>query len=90
MDAPRGLVVTGLRKPMSAFHFWLGDFQNAKDRAEEIRVFYVGMTRAKKRLCIVVNEQGGHDSMAGEIAIRAGLPKAVLPGIRVRRLEDPR
>ena len=88
IDATRGLLVTGMRKPVSAFFYWLSDQQLAKDREEELRVLYVGMTRARKRLCVVVNEEGGHDSAASILALRSGMPKNVLPGIKVRRLID--
>jgi len=88
IDATRGLVVTGMRKPSSAFHIWLSDQQIAKDREEELRVLYVGMTRARKRLCVVVNEEGGHESAASILALRSGMPKNVLPGLKVRRLND--
>lgn len=88
-DVTQGLVVTGLRKSNTAFYQWLRKREMEKDRAEEMRVLYVAMTRAKKRLCLVTTEEGGDDRPANIIAKRAGLPKAVLPGIKVRRLNVP-
>ena len=87
-DPPRGLIVTNLRKPSSAFHRWLSEAEAERGREEELRVLYVGMTRARRKLCVVVSQEGGHESAASLVALRAGMPKSVLPGVKVRRLGE--
>lgn len=87
-DAPKGVMVTGLDKPLSAYYSWLADKEVEQGREEELRVLYVAMTRAKTRLCLVVSEQGGHANAAEIIALRTGYPKSTLPGLKVRRLSE--
>lgn len=88
-DVNRGLVIAGMRKKNTAYFHWLRDKVSEREKSEEMRVLYVAMTRAQKRLCIVTAEDSSDDRPAHLIAKRAGLPKEVLPGIKVRRLESP-
>ncbi len=88
-EPAKGLVASGLRRPTSAFYRWLAESQVKRERDERLRVLYVGMTRAKRRLCLVVDENGGADTLAGVVAKHAGLPNNPLPGLFVRRSADP-
>jgi ATP-dependent exoDNAse (exonuclease V) beta subunit len=58
---------------------------NTVEREEQVRVLYVGMTRAKKRLCVVVSSLPSDKTPAGLVTSRMGLNDGPLPGLVVRR-----
>jgi len=58
------------------------------EKKEQLRVLYVGMTRAKKRLCIVTSPLPSDKTPAGLVTSRMGLNEGTLPGLVVRRPES--
>ncbi|MCW5943009.1 MAG: UvrD-helicase domain-containing protein [Fimbriimonadaceae bacterium] len=74
------------RAPMAAL---LAEEAAARDHQEELRVLYVGMTRAKRRLCLAVSSQADPTSAANELW-RSGTDRGKVPStIRIRK-PDPR
>lgn len=61
---------------------------NEVERKEQVRVLYVGMTRAKRRLCVVVSSLPSDKTPAGLVTSRMGLNDGTLPGLVVRRAES--
>jgi ATP-dependent exoDNAse (exonuclease V) beta subunit len=59
------------------------------EREEALRVLYVAMTRAKKRLCVVTAPSPNEKTPAGLVTARMGLTDATLPGLVVRRPLEP-
>jgi ATP-dependent exoDNAse (exonuclease V) beta subunit len=57
------------------------------EKQEQVRVLYVGMTRAKTRLCIVTSPLPSDKTPAGLVTSRMGLNDAAPPGLVVRRAE---
>lgn len=54
VDPRLPMVVAAYRKgPKPVFHAWLAKRRQDREQQEELRVLYVGMTRAEKRLCLV-------------------------------------
>ncbi|MBS1723678.1 MAG: UvrD-helicase domain-containing protein [Armatimonadetes bacterium] len=88
IDAPKGLVVAKFDRRISAAYSWLRAETGQREIEEEQRALYVAMTRARKRLCIEVAEEGGYESLASNVARLAGLPNPPHSGLRVRRLPD--
>lgn len=86
-DAPSGLVAAAPEKRCCMIN-WLHERAAQSELEESLRVLYVGMTRAKRRLCLVTSESGSHTSLAGILAKHSGLPHQVLNGVKVRRLDD--
>jgi ATP-dependent exoDNAse (exonuclease V) beta subunit len=83
VEPHNGLVVTKFGSGASLMHKYLGQKRKEREKAEEIRVFYVALTRAKCRLCICLYPPGRTESpsrMLGEV-----LGDGVPPGVRVRQ-----
>ena len=55
VDGKLGLVATKFGREESLYHKWLTNLRKDRDVAEEMRVLYVAMTRARQRLCIVAH-----------------------------------
>lgn len=87
MDPLRGLVVAGLRSSKSRFYEWLKELKSEMDFAEELRVEYVAMTRAKERLCVAVDPEAKKNTMAAIAAKLSGFPDKTHLGVKVRNLE---
>lgn len=69
VDARLGLVATKFSKEDNIFHKWLAQERKDRELAEEMRVLYVALTRAKKQLCIVAHPKPRNaNSLAGIIA----------------------
>jgi ATP-dependent exoDNAse (exonuclease V) beta subunit len=83
VDARLGLAATRFGQGTSLFHAFLADRQKTRAREEELRVLYVAMTRAKKRLCIALYPPASQDSISRRIRGMIGDPPP--SGIVVRR-----
>ena len=83
MMVPRGA------KQSSPFYVWLADERKRRNNEEEERVLYVAMTRAKRKLCVVVHPNakkvGCHARM---VARQIGLDMAASAGAKVRNSQD--
>lgn len=72
------------RHPMAAL---LANEDAERDHQEELRVLYVGMTRARRRLCIAVSSQSDPTS-AANVVWKCGTDRGRVPStIRVRKPE---
>lgn len=80
------LCTTKFGRSSSMFHEWLGSERQKREEEEEWRVMYVALTRAKEKLCIVVNPGGAGDKIGERIARLLKFRDAAPPGVRVRGL----
>ena len=85
VDARSGIAMTRFSKHDTVCWRWLFWRLDEIERSEEVRVLYVGMTRAKKKLCVVVSPSPSDATAAGMITQRLGLFDAELPGLVVRK-----
>ena len=93
---PWGWVMADARMPMVATRFpgggniyaeFLSFAEGARGSEEEWRVLYVALTRAKSRLCVVIDPRKRTDSYAGLMAKHLGFSAESHPlGVRVREL----
>lgn len=85
-----GLIATSFdaqRVPMAAM---LANDAAERDHQEELRVLYVGMTRAQRRLCVAVSSQADPTS-AANVVWKCGTDRGkVPPSIHVRKPEPRR
>lgn len=84
VDSELGLVVPKHPANKCFFYNWLATGRQQKEEDEEWRVLYVGMTRAKSRLCLAIQDTRQTACFAGILG-RDLLPRGeVPPGVRVR------
>jgi ATP-dependent exoDNAse (exonuclease V) beta subunit len=84
VDARLGLVATKFLGPSSLLVHFVEDRIKKAEQAEELRLLYVALTRAKKRLCVTMPKNPDSASLAKKISSFVG--KQPLPGIRIRAL----
>ncbi|MFY9233052.1 MAG: UvrD-helicase domain-containing protein [Fimbriimonadaceae bacterium] len=87
IDASLGLATFKMpEQPPSVFHLWLESRRHDRDEQEELRVLYVALTRAQKRLCICLHPRCNHSWLAGRICQAIGYKDtaSLPPGIKVR------
>lgn len=84
-DAATGVVGTSLRADHAPIAKWLSRVESERTREEDLRLLYVAMTRARHRLCVVVDQRdnSGHAGLVASAMMPNG---AALPGITVREL----
>lgn len=86
IDKRLGSVTAHFGGPRVAmFHEWIAERRKERERAEELRLLYVGMTRAKRRLCIVADPQARSNSVAKAVAEEMGLPDHLPTGVLERK-----
>ncbi len=68
----------------SLYHRWMAESRKEREREEELRVAYVALTRAKKRLCVLAHPGARDASLAKLIARTFGLERGAPPGVFVR------
>jgi ATP-dependent exoDNAse (exonuclease V) beta subunit len=85
IDARSGTVMTRFTKFDSVCWKQLYTRLDDIERNEQLRVLYVGMTRARKKLCLVTATSPTEKTPAGLITARMGLNDANLPGLIVRK-----
>jgi len=89
IDTKRALVVPRFGKNISPYHAWISDDRKRRQTEEEERVLYVALTRAKKKLCLVVHPQTKKAGcFARVIARNVGLDQGVPEGARLRDSQD--
>lgn len=86
IDARTGIVVTKFGKTETIAWKWMRWKLDDIERREELRVLYVGMTRAKERLCVVTSTTPNEKTPAGLVTARLGLHDDERPGLVVRSL----
>ncbi len=84
VDSRRGLIITNMEGEDSFFFKWLAGLEQKDMQEERERVYYVAMTRAKKRLCLAVDIQSKIGSFSRLIISHSGFPSSIAPGIFVR------
>lgn len=92
VDARLGLVATKFERSDSLFHKWLSHRRKERELEEEMRVLYVAMTRAKRRLAVTAHPTPRNPgSIAGKIAMTMNLGGRVPLGIvkRTPSSEEP-
>jgi ATP-dependent helicase/nuclease subunit A len=82
VDAGRSLVATNFNRFMDARFRHLNGLQKERGREEEQRVLYVALTRARRRLCVVLYPPGKKLTLSGMLQGRERLDR--YPGVRVR------
>ncbi|HXH62164.1 MAG TPA: UvrD-helicase domain-containing protein, partial [Fimbriimonadaceae bacterium] len=85
-DARNGLVVTRFAKSQPACYLWLFNRLDQIERAEELRVLYVGMTRACKRLCVVVPRSPDETTIGGIVTSRMHIGDGAQTGLVLRSI----
>ncbi len=89
IDPKRAVIVPRFGKAISPYHAWISDERKRRQTEEEERVLYVALTRAKKRLCMVVHPQTKKAGcFARVIARNIGLDQGSPLGARVRDSQD--
>lgn len=85
VDQRSGTVVTRFDRRDTTVWKMFRERDMAAERNESLRVLYVGMTRAKERLCIVVSTVPDEKTPAGLVTSRLGLTEPSVPGLVVRK-----
>jgi ATP-dependent helicase/nuclease subunit A len=71
------------------YHQWLGEERKAREVSEELRVLYVAMTRAKRRLCVAIAPNLTKDCLARRLANVLGWRGKEPGGFeRIRRIRE--
>lgn len=80
-----GMVTVKFGKVDSAYHTFNVLWRKDRDRDELYRILYVALTRAERRLCLVLNPGGPTVTLAGDIPDRLGWNEGIPEGVLVRR-----
>jgi ATP-dependent helicase/nuclease subunit A len=90
VDARTGLVATKFIREDTLLHKWLVHNRKERELAEEMRILYVAMTRAKSRLCLVAHAKPRNpNSIAKVVAEQLGLASQIPPGVVRRATGEP-
>jgi ATP-dependent exoDNAse (exonuclease V) beta subunit len=84
-DARTGTVMTRFKRLDTVCWKQLHRRLDETEKDEQLRVLYVGMTRAKRRLCIVTSPSPGERSAAELLTSRLALHERTWPGLVVRK-----
>jgi ATP-dependent exoDNAse (exonuclease V) beta subunit len=84
VDRTTGMLTVKFGEGMSAYHAINTQWRKERDREELYRLLYVALTRAKQRLCLVVDPSAPPAKLAGDIAEKLGWREAFPPDIVVR------
>jgi len=89
IDPARNVLIPRFGKLVSAYHAWIADGRKERQKAEEERVMYVALTRAKRRLCVVAHPTTKKPGcFARVIAKNIGMEGEPTPGPKVRESQD--
>lgn len=84
IDKRKGMITFKVDTGGSMFHQFNAGLRKARDREEELRLLYVAMTRAKRRLCVVANPGGKNTTLGGLIPETLGWGEGIPAGVKVR------
>ncbi|MFQ3586537.1 MAG: 3'-5' exonuclease, partial [Fimbriimonadaceae bacterium] len=87
IDRREGLVATSAGTAKGQYHAFISERRKALDAEEEKRLLYVAMTRAKRRLCLVVSPNARSGTVSKLISEATGYPGISVPGVRLRIAE---
>ncbi|MBX3118011.1 MAG: UvrD-helicase domain-containing protein [Fimbriimonadaceae bacterium] len=85
IDRGLGMLTSKFTKKASVYHQWLSERRKDQEQEEKLRVLYVAMTRAKKKLCVVLHPDLRSTSYGGKVAELLGFSGEPLSGARVRK-----
>jgi ATP-dependent exoDNAse (exonuclease V) beta subunit len=85
VEPRKGLVATNFSKGESQMLRFLNAGRRIREEAEELRVLYVAMTRARHRLCIAKTPVGPKRTISS--VIEKSIGKQMPPGVRIRTRE---
>lgn len=89
VDGKALLVATATGPARSMPYRWLSYRKRERETQERWRVLYVALTRAEKRLCVVVSPGAARENFATRIPKLVGFKRDAAPGgIRVRSAEE--
>jgi len=88
IDSRLGMVSAVYRRSAKVpYHEWLAERRQQREAEEELRVLYVAMTRAQRRLCVVAGPSITKDCLAKRIAGTLGWKATKMPeGLKVRTM----
>lgn len=84
VDRTTGMLTVKFGEGMSAYHSINVQWRKERDREELYRLLYVALTRARKRLCLVVDPSAPPAKLAGDIVEKLGWREAFPAGLTVR------
>lgn len=84
IDRREGLVATSAGPTKGQYHAFVSEKRKGLDAEEEKRLLYVAMTRAQRRLCLVVSPNARSGTIAKVISEATGYPGTPVPGVRMR------
>jgi ATP-dependent exoDNAse (exonuclease V) beta subunit len=84
-DGRIGLVATKFERGESLFYRYMAARKKDRAREEELRVLYVAMTRAKKRLCVALYPTTSSDTVSKQL--RRLIGDSTPMGVRVRSVD---
>ena len=87
IDPHQQLIATKYNREQPLFHKYIDEKRKKLEREEELRVLYVGMTRAKEKLCICAHPEGNVDTLAGIISKAVNLKSNTDVNIKLRDIQ---
>jgi len=85
VDARIPMVTTAFTGGKSPISLFIEEREAMRDMEEEWRVLYVALTRAERRLCVVIDPRNRPDTFAGAIGKAVGFkPDSPPLGVRIR------
>ncbi|MCH8979596.1 MAG: UvrD-helicase domain-containing protein [Armatimonadetes bacterium] len=88
VDARSGLVMARFTRLHTMASRWMSEQIASRAVEEELRVLYVAMTRARRRLCVVVSPSPDEVSAAGIVCGRMNFAEGAPSGVYVRKPFD--
>lgn len=86
VEKTKAILTCRFEQGVSAFHEWNSEGRKEREMAEEWRIVYVAMTRAKERLCVVSHPKARAQSVAQQLAELTPWEDGKAPGLRVREV----
>lgn len=84
VDRTTGMLTVKFGEGMSAYHAINVQWRKDRDREELYRLLYVALTRARRRLCLVVDPSAPPAKLAGDIVEKLGWRESFPAGVVVR------
>lgn len=85
LDRDAGLAVAKLGATQLPAQKWLADRRRDGEAAEQLRNLYVALTRAKRRLCVVVDDGADQTLLSGRVWNVLDPVNDPMPNLKIRR-----